>query len=143
MAKTETLRASDVVLHQEFREIVVRQLSRTQIVQYAGASGDFNPAHTDDIYAQQVLGVPGVFAHGLLTMGLTGKMLTNLLGADALRSFSLRLTAQVWPGDTLETVAIVKEIVREVGKTVASFDVTTINQNGVVVGKGSVKATLR
>ena len=61
-------------------EQVVDNLTRTQIVQYAGASGDYNPIHTDEAYTTKVAGYPSVFAHGMLTMGLTGTMLTNYVG---------------------------------------------------------------
>ena len=61
-------------------EQVVDNLTRTQIVQYAGASGDYNPIHTDETYTTKVAGYPSVFAHGMLTMGLTGTMLTNYVG---------------------------------------------------------------
>ena len=60
--------------------VVVDGLTRTQIVQYAGASGDFNPIHTDEVFATQVAGYPSVFDHGMLTMGMTGRMLTDLVG---------------------------------------------------------------
>ena len=58
----------------------MEDLKRTQIVQYAGASGDYNPLHTDEIYATRIAGYPAVFAHGVLTMGMTGEMLTNYVG---------------------------------------------------------------
>ena len=64
-------------------EQVVDNLTRTQIVQYAGASGDYNPIHTDEVYTTKVAGYPSVFAHGMLTMGLTGTMLTNYVGMAA------------------------------------------------------------
>ena len=47
---------------------------------YAGASGDYNPLHTDDKFATEVAGYPGVFAHGMLTMGMTGRMVTDWFG---------------------------------------------------------------
>ena len=72
----------------EFSEEVVRDLTRTQIVQYAGASGDYNPIHTDEVFAKEAVGYPSVFAHGMLTMGLTGKMLTNLVGDGNLKFWS-------------------------------------------------------
>ena len=59
-------------------------LTRTQIVQYAGASGDYNPLHTDEASRREVAGYPSVFAHGMLTMGMTGRVLTDWFGVEAL-----------------------------------------------------------
>ena len=53
-----------------FRGVLVEGLTRTQIVRYAGASGDFNPLHTDERYAVEVGGLRSVMAHGMLTAGL-------------------------------------------------------------------------
>ncbi|MBE7520082.1 MAG: hypothetical protein HS107_12670 [Thermoflexaceae bacterium] len=83
--------------------VVIEKVARTHIVKYAGASGDFNPLHHDDTAAQNLAGYPSVFAHGMLSMGLTGRMLTDWLGPTALRKFGVRFTKQVWPGDTLTT----------------------------------------
>ncbi|MDP1671287.1 MAG: MaoC/PaaZ C-terminal domain-containing protein, partial [Alphaproteobacteria bacterium] len=58
-------------------EKVVENLHRTQLVMYSGTSGDYNPLHSDEIFSTKVAGYPSVFAHGMLSMGLTGKMLTN------------------------------------------------------------------
>jgi acyl dehydratase len=118
---------------QVVERVVVEDLTRTQIVQYAGASGDFNPLHTDATYATEVAGFPGVFAHGMLTMGMTGRVLTDLYGVAALRRFGGRFQAQVWPGDTLRVRAEVVDI-DGVSTTVA---LTTTNQDGVVVFTGT------
>ena len=90
-----------------FSEEIVNNLTRTQIVQYAGVSGDYNPIHTDEIFATEVAGYPSVFAHGMLTMGMTGKMITNLVGDGNLKNFGVRFTNQVWPGDTLTTLSLI------------------------------------
>ena len=113
--------------------VVVDNLTRTQIVQYAGASGDYNPLHTDEVFATQVAGYPSVFAHGMLTMGMTGRMLTDYVGDGRLLSFGGRFTSQVWPGDTLTAAATVTAIDENNGVTVVSLDVATKNQEGVVV----------
>ena len=79
---------------------LVDDLKRTQIVQYAGSSGDYNPLHTDEIFTTKVAGYPSVFAHGMLTMGMTGKMLTDYVGDARLTKYGVRFTSQVWPGAT-------------------------------------------
>ena len=121
---------------------LVEDLKRTQIVQYAGASGDYNPLHTDEVFTTQVAGYPSVFAHGMLTMGMTGKMLTDYVGDARLTKYGVRFTNQVWPGDTLDSTATVKEVKDEDGKKIAVFDVSTVNQNGVVVVSGYAEARI-
>ena len=119
---------------------LVEDLKRTQIVQYAGASGDYNPLHTDEIFTTKVAGYPSVFAHGMLTMGLTGKMLTDYVGDARLTKYGVRFTNQVWPGDTLDSTATVKAITEKDGVTVVELDVSTVNQNGQVVVSGYAEA---
>ena len=63
------LKASTLKVGETHTERVVENLSRTQIVQYAGASGDYNPLHSDEVYTTQIAGYPGVFAHGMLDHG--------------------------------------------------------------------------
>ena len=123
------LSASKLKVGETHTARIVDDLKRTQIVQYAGASGDYNPLHTDEIFTTKVAGYPSVFAHGMLTMGMTGKMLTDYVGDARLTKYGVRFTSQVWPGDTLEATATVKEI----KDGLATFDVETKNQNGVEV----------
>ena len=123
-------------------EVIVDNLTRTQIVQYAGVSGDYNPLHTDEIFATQVAGYPTVFAHGMLTMGMTGKMITNLIGDGNLKNFGVRFTNQVWPGDTLTTKAKIVSIERNSDTVLINFELVTENQNKVPVITGSALATI-
>ena len=67
------LSAKSLNIGDSYEEVVVDDLTRTQLVMYAGASGDYNPLHTDEIYTTQIAGYQTVFAHGMLPMGLTGK----------------------------------------------------------------------
>ncbi|MBV8575137.1 MAG: MaoC family dehydratase N-terminal domain-containing protein [Acetobacteraceae bacterium] len=136
------LKARDLKVGDTRTERVVENLTRTQIVQYAGASGDYNPLHTDEIYTVQVAGYPSVFAHGMLTMGLTGKMLTNYLGAERLTTFGVRFTNQVWPGDTLDATATVAAIREEGGQHYADLTVSTVNQDGKEVLSGYATARI-
>jgi acyl dehydratase len=78
----------------------------------------------------------------MLTMGLTGKMLTNLLGDGNLKKFGVRFTNQVWPGDSLTTKATITEINKESEKTIITLEVTTENQNKIAVITGSATATI-
>jgi acyl dehydratase len=133
------LNYSELSVGDVYEEVVVDNLSRTQIVQYAGASGDYNPLHTDEIYATAVVGYPSIFAHGMLTMGLTGRMLTDRVGADRLIRFGGRFKAQVWPGDTLTTIATIVELSDD-GEPISVFEVRTVNQDNVEVFTGSAIA---
>ena len=121
-------------------EVVVEDLKRTQIVQYAGASGDYNPLHSDEIFTTKVVGYPSVLAHGMLSMGLTGKMLTNYVGDASLKKFGVRFTNQVWPGDTLTSKATVMSIREENGETLVDLNIETTNQDDVTVITGSAVA---
>ena len=137
-----TLKASALKVGDTHKERVVENLSRTQIVQYAGASGDYNPLHSDEVYTTQVAGYPSVFAHGMLTMGLTSKMLTNYVGPGRLKKFGVRFTNQVWPGDTLDATATVEAIRDEDGGKVVDLKLSTTNQDGKEVVSGTATARI-
>lgn len=130
------LKASELKVGDQHTQRVVEDLKRTQIVMYAGASGDYNPVHTDEPFVTKVAGYPTVFAHGMLTMGMTGKMLTNYVGDGRLTEFGVRFTNQVFPGDTLDTTTTITAV--EDG--IVRLDVSTVNQDGVEVAKGTAAA---
>ena len=116
--------------------VVIENVNRSHIVKYAGASGDFNPLHHDDSVAKGMAGYPSVFAHGMLSMGLTGRMLTDWLGPVALKKYGVRFTKQVWPGDTLTA----KGEVTDVTDGLATIKIVTVNQNGESVVEGEAIA---
>jgi acyl dehydratase len=124
------------------QEEIVNNLTRTRLVQYAGASGDYNPVHTDEVFTTKVAGYPSVFAHGMLTMGMTGKMLTNYVGDGRLTSYGVRFTRQVWPGDTLTAKATVKALREEGGQHFVDLEVSTVNQDGAEVVSGYASARI-
>lgn len=85
-----------------------RALDRTDLVRYAGASGDFNPIHYNDAAAEEA-GLPGVIAHGMLTMGAAIAPLLEAIGDPGLvREYTARFTSPIpVPGDGTATLLIV------------------------------------
>lgn len=136
------LKASALKVGDTHTECVAENLSRTQIVQYAGVSGDYNPLHSDEVYTTRIAGYPSVFAHGMLTMGLTSKMLTNYVGDGRLTKFGVRFTNQVWPGDTLHASATVEAVREEGGQRFVDLKLSTANQDGKEVVSGSATARI-
>jgi acyl dehydratase len=136
------LKSSHIKVGDRYTERVVEDLKRTQLVMYAGASGDYNPLHSDELYTREIAKYPTVFAHGMLTMGMTGRMLTNFVGDGRLTKYGVRFTNQVWPGDTLDATATIEAIREEGGKRYVDLLVSTKNQSGVEVVKGSASALI-
>ncbi|MFQ5697767.1 MAG: MaoC/PaaZ C-terminal domain-containing protein [Myxococcota bacterium] len=134
------LRASELEKGQTREEVVVDNLTRTQIVMYAGASGDYNPLHSDEVFATKVAGYPSVFAHGMLSMGMTGRMLTNYVGDGRLTRYGVRFVRQVWPGDTLTARATVEAVREESGEHFVDLSISTVNQDGDEVIRGRATA---
>ncbi len=81
-------------------------LNRTDLVMYAGASGDYNPMHHDEVKAQAA-GQPSVFGHGMFSMGLLGSAITDYVGIGNVRRFQVRFAKQTWPDEELRTRIVV------------------------------------
>ena len=136
------LSAADIKVGDTHTEVLVEDLKRTQIVQYAGASGDYNPVHTDEKFVTEVAGYPTVFAHGMLTMGMTGMLVTNLVGDARLTNYGVRFVNQVWPGDTLTGTAEVTDVREADGQHLVDLKITTVNQDDVPVLTGTATARI-
>ena len=115
------------------------ELTRTDLVQYAGASGDFNPMHHDDTIATSV-GNPSVFGHGMLTAGLMARVVKDWFGPEALRRYQVRFSKQVWPGDVLTCRATVTGTRESDGEQLVDLDLLVENQNGDKAITGSATA---
>jgi acyl dehydratase len=120
------------------------ELSRDSLVHYAGASGDFNPIHYRDDIARSV-GLDGVLAHGMLTMGLAVQPVVEWLGASgAVVDYQVRFTKPVFvdpsSGATVTVVAKVG-VVDEAGARI-DLTVTAGDVPGTVLGKAQVRVTL-
>src|SRR6266550_6954281 len=113
-------------------------LTRTDLVMYAGASGDFNPMHHDEV-AAQAAGLPSVFGHGMYTAGLLATAVTGYVGVGNLRSYRVRFTRQTWPGEVLTTHVAVRE--KRAGNEVV-LDCSVVNEHGETKIRGEVVAVL-
>jgi len=81
-------------------EHTTEPVTRTQIVRFAGAAGDFNPMHHDEPFAIAA-GEPSVFAMGQLQAAILASMVTDWLGAENVVGYGVRFRDKVWPGDRL------------------------------------------
>jgi acyl dehydratase len=132
----EELAVGDVVATGAF------DLDRDDLVRYAGASGDFNPIHYRDDVATSV-GLPGVLAHGMLTMGLAVQPVVDRFGGDRVRDYQVRFTRPV-PVPSEGTVRL--EIEAKVGQLdgdVARIDVVAKVGGQTVLGRAQVRVALR
>ena len=119
--------------------VVAHTLTRTDLVMYAGASGDFNPMHTDEVKAQAA-GLPSVFGHGMFSMGLLGKAITDYVGIGNLRSYKARFTKQTWPDEELTSRIVVTGKRSEEGENLVDLEVSLANQDGEVKVAGEAVA---
>ncbi len=107
--------------------ITVESLTRQDFVRYAGASGDFNPIHYNEPYATAA-GVPSVFGQGMFTAGITGRMLTDWVGIDAIKSFGVRFQSRVFPGETIVASGAVNAVSDDI-----TIELTAETERGTVL----------
>lgn len=112
------------------------QVTRADLVRYAGASGDFNPIHWSERTARAV-GLPGVIAHGMLTMALAGRAVTGWAGApDAVLDLGVRFTRPVpVPDDDTGAEVEVSAVVTAVSDGQAELDLTATCRGEKVLGR--------
>lgn len=84
----------------EFETLQKERITHTQIVRYAGASGDFNPIHTVVPYAEKA-GLGGVIAHGLMIMGFVGQAIGDWFPENELSEFTVRFKAMTRPDEEI------------------------------------------
>ena len=136
---SQTITYDAIQVGDEAPPLVVENLSRTNFVRYAGASGDFNPMHHDETIATKV-GNPSVFGHGMLTAGLMARVVKDWFGPEAIRKFQVRFAKQVWPGDTITFTAKVAAKHDDDGEHLVDLACSASNQDGVVVLTGTATA---
>ena len=114
-----------------------RPLTRTDFVRYAGAGGDLNPIHHDEPLARSA-GLPSVFGMGMLHAGMLGVRLARCVGPESIRTFAVRFTGQVWPGEELTFTGSVVEVEDDV----ATIDLAVTRQSGEVVLRATARAVV-
>lgn len=114
-------------------------ITSRQLVMYAGASGDFNPIHYDQDYARSA-GLGGVIAHGMLTMAIAGRCVTDWAGPRRqVEAISGRFLHPVKPGDRVEITLVVTDV----GASIALDLSGMVGDNKVFTGSARVAAEPR
>jgi len=112
------------------------RVTKVQLLQYAGASHDYNLLHTDDGFARKA-GMPnGVIAHGMLAMAFAAQLLTDWVGPGNVRKVSVRFTAPTEPGDVVTAGGKVTRKYQEAGENRVECEIWTRTQKGIVTTKG-------
>lgn len=138
MVDYSALNTGDVIAEETFH------LTRDNLVRYAGASGDFNPIHYRDDVAESV-GLPGVLAHGMLTMGFVVQPVVNWVGDPAkVVDYQTRFTRPVvvdpTKGADVSVTATVGALEDET--KIARIDITAKYNEETVLGKAQVRVNL-
>jgi acyl dehydratase len=134
-----TIRAKDIAVGSRSPERTLDPVTRTGIVRYAGAGGDFNLVHHDEPFAQSK-GHPSVFAMGLYPAGVLAATVADWLGLRGLRSLTVRFVAQVWPGEIVRMSATVTAKIPQVDGVLVEFAAVGATPDGEVklTGSGTV-----
>ncbi len=120
----------------ELEERTLPPVDRMQLIKYAGASGDFNPIHLVD-EAAEAAGLPGIIAHGMLTVATMGLLFSPYLEHGHVKSFRSRFSGMVFLGDRLRVGGRVAAAERTAGGRLYTFevyarrDVDTVASGGV------------
>lgn len=133
----ESLKVGDEVV-----KLVKPPITKTQLVRYAGASGDFNPLHTDDEAAKAV-GFDGVVAHGMLIMGILTQAVTEWIPRRQLRKINVRFKGVTRPAAVITVSGQITEKRIETDHGLVTCSIEARDETGDVKVSGSFQAALR
>jgi len=130
----------DVTVGTEMPALTKGPLAKLQHVMYAGASGDFNPLHTDDDFAKAVGMKDGVITHGMLVMGFVGQAITAWVPKKNLKKFGVRFSGMTKPGNTITVTGKVVE--KRVNGNTIVCEITAQDEMGDIKLTGHFEAVL-
>ncbi|SRR5216110_786106 len=141
LSVSKKLYFEDVQVGDELPRLVKAPVTLGQLVRYAGASGDFNPLHTDPKVGETI-GTGGIIAHGMLIMGFVGQLLSDYVGPEALRLFNTRFKGMTHIDDVITCTGTITKKYEEDGEGRIAGKVQAADQNGEVKVKGTFVAAL-
>jgi acyl dehydratase len=131
----------DVQIGDAIPALVKAPMTHLRLVRYAGASGDFNPLHTDPKIGEEI-GTGGIIAHGMLIMGFVGQLLSDYAGPGTLRKFGVRFKGMTHLDDEITCTGTITEKYEADGEGRIAGKVQAIDQNGDVKVAGTFIAAL-
>ncbi|HEY5002878.1 MAG TPA: MaoC/PaaZ C-terminal domain-containing protein [Ktedonobacteraceae bacterium] len=131
----------DVQVGDALPPLVKSPMTHLRLVRYAGASGDFNPLHTDPKVGEEI-GTGGIIAHGMLIMGFVGQLLSDYAGPGALRKFGVRFKGMTHLDDEITCAGTITEKYEVDGEGRIAGKVLAVDQNGDVKVAGTFIAAL-
>jgi acyl dehydratase len=141
LCTSQKLYFEDIQVGDEIPLLVKAPVTHLQLVCYAGASGDFNPLHTDPKIGEMI-GTGGIIAHGMLIMGFLGQLLSDYVGPEALRSFKVRFKSKTHLDDVITCSGSITKKYEEDGEARVAGKVHAIDQDGDVKIAGTFVAAL-
>lgn len=140
--QANSIRSFDAVnIGDEIPPLTKGPITHLQLVRYAGASGDFNPLHTDPKVGEMI-GTGGIIAHGMLIMGFVGQMLSDYVGPLALRKFGVRFKGMTHLDDVITCTGVITEKYISDGEARIAGKVQATDQAGDVKVSGTFVAVL-
>ena len=118
----------------------VPEINRTHFVRYAGASGDFNPIHHDQGFAEKA-GLPTVFGIGMFTAGALSRVVSEWFGPESIKRYKVRFATRLWPGDEIRFSGRITRVYQEDDIIHADLELSAVNQKdeSLIQGEATVR----
>lgn len=136
------MKYTDLKPGDELPVLVKDPVTHTQLVKYAGASGDYNLIHVDAETAKSA-NLGGIIAHGMLSMGSLGQFLTGIAGAEGVKRIKVKFGVMVRLQDVITCKGVVKQVTPVEGnRAIVELDIWAENQRGEKVTTGDAEVYL-